>query len=300
MNAERFAPEPLRRLALASSFFSQDRTLFSAVDGNGGRRAVLDCCGDLSGQSSWIAALYRSRESTEADLIRLIEGVVERLGGKERFSVAVTLDENDPLRDVFYQAGFRRRYDQSVYLGPCGGFVDPFREPDRSPAFRWRTVHEFDRSAFFSFYRQVTRCPLGLTTAQTGAQRLYALKDRRDNAKWIAAAAVNETSAGVYIESVFVSENADEIRTSLGALMTRLGTTPEKPLALNLSERQPAVRAALPSDFSHVVSQSVFMKQLTVPIRRPEPRRVESLVELSPAAANQFESASIDRIERSE
>ena len=82
--------------------------------------------------------------------------------------------------------------------------------------------------------------------------------------------------------------------------MTRLGTPPEKQLALTLSERQPAVRAALPGDFSHVVSQSVFMKQLTVPIRRPEPRRVESLAELSPAAANQFESASIDRIERSE
>lgn len=300
LNAERFAPDPLRRLAVASRFLTQDRTLFSGVDASGKRRAVLDTRDDLSGQSTWITALYRSPDTTDEELLRLFEGTAERIGGEGRFSVAVTLDESDSLRDVFYQAGFQRRYDQSVSIGSCDGFAESAQGKNARPSFRWRTVREPDRGAFFSFYRQVTRCPLGLTTARSNAQRLFALKDRRDNAKWVGAAVVSETSAALYLEPVFVSENAEEIRLGFDALIGRLGASERKQLILCISERQPAVRAALPNAFSHAVSQSVFMKQLTVPIRRPEPRRVESLAELSAAAAQKFESASIDLIEHKE
>lgn len=300
LNAERFVTEPHGRLAAASSFFAPDRTLFSAVGADGKRRAVLDCSGDLSGQSAWIAALYQCADASAEDLVRLIEGAAERIGGEGKFSVAVTLDADDPLRAVFTACDFRPCYDQAVFSGGRDVFAPFASEHGASKAPRWRTVLANDRGAYFSFYRSVTRCPLGLTTAGRNARRIYALKDRRNNAKWVGAAAVSENSMGLYLEPVFAGEDADEIRLCLGALMERLGAASGKRLMLCVTDRQPALRAALPSVMAHTVAQSVFVKQLTVPIRRPETRRVDALTELSAAAAKQFESAPLEFSERTE
>lgn len=286
LNAERFTRNRPSRFGfvVSTAHLQQDRLLTVMTDSRGWVRRAFLTRFEAARRTAWIAA-DAGRDAGEAGIDVLIDETVRRVGREGLYNCAVTLDQDSTLNDAFIQSGFLRRGLQTVFSGAAAPFLGP-GAPGKD--IRWQPLSGSAAiDPYQRYYRRRLRDHHG--SAAPYNRRSCRMFGLRDGDQICGFAAVTGSGWAQYIELWLTLNSETDVRTALTELLVQSGAKPQTRLSLCVPERQPLLNGCVAAEYPDHVDQTLYLKQLTVPISRRPVRAVESFSDLTVATFREID-----------